>query len=281
MAVRGSGGLGGANRVFHLSGDGNKNQSFYQNRRVQVSTAAARLLVFPAIGGNVIMRDGNGMTAEGVTGVRIPDDAAPSIGFRPGWRILRSTILASIATSPGSFLATAGELETKRPEYWKGRLKSSTWALMIQRNRILGIAAATSASEVDDYALQQEACFIESVWIHPWMRGKGLGERLVTYLIEQQRKAAGTQKFYLWVLDYNTPAISLYERMDFKPTWRASKLPEIQFLREFDSGLVDDDELEQNAAARKQDRRDFRITYRLLTAKPAWTHLPRPERLPG
>ena len=60
---------------------------------------------------------------------------------------------------------------------------------------------------------------------------EGLGERLVTYLIEQQRKADGTQKFYLWVLDYNTPAIRLYERMGFKRTWRASELPETQFLQ--------------------------------------------------
>jgi ribosomal protein S18 acetylase RimI-like enzyme len=281
MAARRSCGLGGANSVFHLRGDGNENQSFYRNRRVQVPTAAARLLVFPAISSNVIMRDGNGMVAEGVTGVRSPDDAAPRIGFRPQWRILRSTILRSIATSPGAFLPAAGELEAKPPEYWKGRLKSSTWVLVVRRNRILGIAAAKPASEVDDYALQEEACFIESVWIHPSMRGKGLGERLVTNLIEQQRRAAGTRKFYLWVLDYNTPAISLYERMDFKHTWRASELPETQFLREFDSDLVDDDELKQNADARKQDRRDFRITYRLLSAKPAWTHLPRLERLPG
>ena len=155
---------------------------------------------------------------------------------------------------------------------------------MNARNRILGIAAAKPPSEVDDYALQEEACFIESVWIDPSMRGKGLGERLVTYLIEQQRKAAGIQKFYLWVFDYNTPAIRLYERMDFKPNVAGlgvARQTEIQFLREFDSDVVDDDELKQNADARKQDRKDFRITYRLLTAKPAWTHLPRFERLPG
>ena len=198
--------------------------------------------------------------------------------------ILRDTILKSVTTSPSAFLATAEELEAEPPEYWENRLKSSTWAVVQRGNQTLGIAAAKPPGEVDDYALQEDACFIESVWIDPSLRGKGLGERLVTYLIEQQRKAAGIQRFYLWVFDYNAPAIRLYNRMDFKPTGQPSQLldkAEIQFLRVFDSDLIDDDELKRNAAARKKDRKDLGITYRLLSATPSRTHLPRFERLRG
>lgn len=227
------------------------------------------------------MWGGDGMTANGAAGLRSPDDAAPPIAFRSDWRILRSAILASIATSPSAFLATADQLKAESPEYWKNRLKSSTWAWVKRRNKIVGIAAAKPPSEVDVYALQEKACFIESVWIHPSMRGNGFGERLVTYLIEQQRKAVGTQKFYLWVLDDNDSAIRLYDRMHFKPTPQCSELPESQFLRAFDSDLIDDEELKQNADARKQDRKDFEITYRLLTTRPGWTHLPGLERLLG
>ena len=95
---------------------------------------------------------------------------------------------------------------------------------------------------------------------------------------------AGIHRFYLWVFDHNAPAISLYERMDFKPTRQPSQLldkAEIQFLRVFDSDLIDDDELKRNAAAHKKDRKDLGITYRLLSATPSRTHLRQFERLCG
>jgi GNAT superfamily N-acetyltransferase len=230
------------------------------------------------------MRDWNGMLTDGASSVQSPDDVAPHSTPPSDLDILHDTILKSVTSSPGAFLATAEELEAETPEYWENRLKSSTWAVVQRGNQTLGIAAAKPPGEVDDYARQENACFIESVWIDPSMRGKGLGERLVTYLIEQQRKAVGIQRFYLWVFDYNAPAIRLYDRMDFKPTEQPSQLldkAEIQFLRAFDSDLIDEDELKRNAVARKKDRKDFRITYRLLSATPSRTHLPPFERLRG
>lgn len=250
--------------MSHLRIGGREN--IYRRRRVAVSIPVAKLLAFPAIGRNVLMRDRNRMVAvEDAAGIRCIDDAAPPNTPRPDWCIVREAILESIATSPDAFLATAGQLKKEPPEYWQGRLESSTWAVVQRGGDVLGIAAAKPPSEVDVYALEERACFIESVWIDPSIRGSGVGERLVTYLMEQRRREAGIQKFYLWVFDYNAPAIRLYERMKFEATRRPSELREIQFLREFDSDLIDNLELEQNADARTRDRVQFGITYRLLT----------------
>jgi ribosomal protein S18 acetylase RimI-like enzyme len=230
------------------------------------------------------MRDGNGMLADDASGIRSTDDVAQHNVSPSDLDVLRDTILKSVTTSSGAFLATVTELEAEPPEYWENRLRSSTWAVVQRGSQTLGIAAAKPPSEVDDYALQEKACFIESVWIDPSMRGKGFGERLVAYLIEQQRGAVGIQKFYLWVFDYNAPAIRLYKRMGFKPTGQPSDLldkSEVQFLRAFDSDLIDEDELKQNATDRKKDRKDLGITYRLLSANPARAHLLRLERLSG
>jgi ribosomal protein S18 acetylase RimI-like enzyme len=194
---------------------------------------------------------------------------------RPDWLILRDTILQSVATSPDAFLATADKLAAEPPEYWKDRLKSSTWAVVQRGGDILGVAAATPPSAVDRYASRDRARFIESVWIDPPTRGRGVGERLVTYLIEQQREA-GIQDFYLWVFDHNATAIGLYERMEFKRTGRPSELlyiTEIQFCRSFDSDVVDGEEVKRNGEARKQDWADFEITYRLLALPPASPHM--------
>ncbi len=255
------------------------NQPSYANTRANTANAGAKLLPFPAIKGNGAKRGGNGMLADGASDFQGPGEAAPLGAFRPDWLILRDTILKSVTTSPDAFLATAAQLGAEQSTYWQGRLELATWAVLQRGNEVLGIAAAKPPSETDDYAQQGKACFIESIWIDPSMRRNGFGERLVTYLVEQQRKD-GIQQFYLWVFDENAPAIRLYERLEFKRTWRPSQLldvPEIQFLRNFDSDVVDDDEQERNAAARDRDLRDLGITYRLLTRSPARTQLSRPD----
>jgi ribosomal protein S18 acetylase RimI-like enzyme len=221
------------------------------------------------------------MTADEATGIQGSSDATRDNLFRSDWRILRDTVLKSVATSPDAFLADADQLAKEPPEYWRDRLESATWVVLQRRKEILGIAAAKPPGEMDDYALREKAQFIESVWIDPSIRANGFGERLVTYLIEHQRKAAGIQAFYLWVVDSNEIAIHLYDRMHFKRTYRPSDLPEIQFLRAFDSDMIDDEELKQNVRARKRDRKALRISYRLLAAEQSWTHLPWLERLTG
>jgi ribosomal protein S18 acetylase RimI-like enzyme len=271
--------LRGRIAVFRQPGDRHDVQKArYRNQHV-VEFAVTGLLA-SAIGSHVIRRDGNGMKAAWVGGIR---DAIPRIAPWPDWQILRDTILESIATSPDSFLASADQLNAEPPEYWKDCLESSTWVVMEQGNKVLGIAAAKPPSMVDAYAPQEKACFIESVWIDPTMRGNGFGERLVTYLMEQ-RRATGIQYFYLWVFDHNTPAIHLYESMAFKPTGQPSELLcplEIQYLLKFDSDVLDDDELKRNEAARLWDQADYGITYRRLTANAPWPYLPLPDRLLG
>jgi ribosomal protein S18 acetylase RimI-like enzyme len=209
------------------------------------------------------------MTRSGVSDVGSVD-CAPD----PDWRVLRDTIVRALDESPKAFLATADQVAAEPPRFWQHRLTSASWAVVQHGQQILGIAAAKPPGKTDDNALPGRACFIESVWIHPDLRMQGVGQRLVTYLIEQQRQA-GIQEFYLWVFDHNAPAIRLYDRMDFKPTGRPSELPETQFLLRFDSDVIDHEEVQDNLERRAGDRRDFGITYRMLTAESTGTHLPR------
>jgi ribosomal protein S18 acetylase RimI-like enzyme len=206
--------------------------------------------------------------------VRGSDAAAPHSGPCPDWCILRNAVLESVATSPDAFLTKADEIKGKSRAFWKRKLRSSHWAVVQRGDEVLGIAAAKPPGKIDSYASQGEACFIESVWISPNIRRQGIGERLVNYLIEQKRRD-GIRQFYLWVFDQNTPAIELYENMEFKPTDNPSALPgvpEIQYLREFDSALVDDEEAARNEATRADDQEMLKITYRMLTS---------PANLPG
>jgi ribosomal protein S18 acetylase RimI-like enzyme len=183
----------------------------------------------------------------------------------PGdWQVLRDAVLECLTVSANAFLIDLRQVVHQTPEFWQSKLGSAQWAVVRRGEEILGIAAAKAPAETDDYALPGKACFIESVWIDPELRQQGVGERLVTYLIDQQRQV-GITDFYLWVVNGNDPAIRLYERMQFKQTPRESQWPETQFLRRFDSSVVDGEELRSNAADRAGDQERLGITYRLLS----------------
>ncbi len=190
----------------------------------------------------------------------------------PDWRVLREAVLASLTESPKAFIASADELAGKPAKYWRQRLRGSSWAVVERGDRTLGVAAAKPPGELDDNAQLGEACFIESVWVDPDLRGNGVARRLVTYLIEQQRQE-GIRDFYLWVLDHNDPAVRLYKRMEFEQTDRRSELPETQFLRRFDRDVTDG-ERRENLDGREADKRALGISYRMLGGQPALRHLP-------
>ena len=192
---------------------------------------------------------------------------ASDVNLLPGDAgMLQYAVLKSVLTSPDAFLATAGQLKEKPPSYWREQLGSAAWAVVERGDRILGIAAAKPPRGQDtEYADPGKACFIESVWLDPSMRAKGVGKHLVNYLIEEKRRA-GIQDFYLWVLDDNAPAITLYEHMQFKLTHRPSTWPETQYRLAFDSDVIDDAERARDEDDRKRDWDAFRVTYRLLSS---------------
>jgi ribosomal protein S18 acetylase RimI-like enzyme len=194
---------------------------------------------------------------------RSPDYMTVPYRLPSDWRVLRDTIIKSLEMSPDAFLTSLEQVQGEGQAFWDRKLGSAQWAVVQRDGQALGIAAAKPPVETDDYAVPGKACFIESIWIDPRLREQGVGRRLVTYLIEQQR-LVGIQDFYIWVFNHNDPAIHLYDRMDFKRTGRDSKLPETQFLRKFDSEVVDDEELRHNRAERATDKSDFGITYRIL-----------------
>jgi ribosomal protein S18 acetylase RimI-like enzyme len=196
--------------------------------------------------------------------VRNPAHYSPDLSGSD-WRVLRGAILKSLTTSPDAFLATLEQIKHQPAEFWQYKLVSATWAVVQHGSEVFGIAAAKMPADTDDYALPERARFIESVWVAPELRRRGVAQRLLTYLIDQQRQA-GIQEFYLWVLNHNNPAAQLYDTMGFKQEVRSSLYPETQFLLRFDSDVVDDEELDVKGQLRAGDDRTLGITYRLLSA---------------
>ena len=114
---------------------------------------------------------------------------------------------------------------------------------------------------------QASARYIESLWIEPDLRGQGLAERLIKYLLEAEyRKGHQIRHFLLWVFDTNSAAISLYKRMGFKQTSEIHEgdQTEVKYRLDFEFVVHAAVGLMVNEAARRYDQRQRGVTYRVL-----------------
>jgi ribosomal protein S18 acetylase RimI-like enzyme len=185
-------------------------------------------------------------------------------------KILRDALREAILTSPDSFLTTVEDVDTKSLDYWIGEMRSSTWAVTERQGDVVGVAAAKRPDPHKDKEDQATTRYIESVWICPDLRGRRLSERLIRYLLEAEyRKNQDIRHFLLWVFTNNSPAIRLYEDMGFvrTPDTNRGIRTEIKYHLNIDREVYAAVHLAVNDAARRQDERQYGVTYRILGGK--------------
>jgi ribosomal protein S18 acetylase RimI-like enzyme len=184
-------------------------------------------------------------------------------------RILQAALRSAIGTSPGSFLKTVEYVEAQPLDYWINEIRSSTWAVAERDEEIVGVVAG-KLPDSDKYAEDQAFTrYIESVWIKPELRGRGLGKRLIHYLLETEyRKNRYIRQFLLWVFENNSSAIKMYEHLGFKATPERKLLhrtghsrteTEIKYCLDFDAAVH-----AVHETARRLDRYRYGVTYRVL-----------------
>lgn len=186
--------------------------------------------------------------------------------------ILQGTLREAILTSPDSFLKTVEDVEAKSLDYWVDEIRSSTWAVAQRRGEVVGIVVGKRPDTDKDPEDHTITRYIESVWITPALRGKGLGRRLIRYLLEAEyRNNRHIRHFLLWVFTTNSSAIRLYERMGFVPTRETKTLKtnegartERKYRLDFDTAVHPAVGSAVNEAARRQDMRRYGVTYRVL-----------------
>lgn len=157
--------------------------------------------------------------ADRACGAEYPVGAEPLPGPRDA-HMLKSAMHKAISTSPEAFLTTTSELEAREEteaDYWEREIRSFTWAVIQRGAELVGFAVARwPDGDMDRDVDPVAARFIESVWIHPRLRGKRRAERLLRLLFEVElAKSPGIERFLLWVFDKNEYAIRLYRRMGF------------------------------------------------------------------
>ena len=201
---------------------------------------------------------------EGAGGLSGPN-AGPAI-FRDA-KVLEDTMGKAISTSPDSFLTTLVEIASKKTNDWVHEIKSSTWVVAERDGKGVGVAACKPPDQGKDEESGHDSRYIESVWIDPHLRRRRLGERLIKYLMAAEfRKNPGIRQFLLWVFEANSPAISLYKRMDFVFTGdrHDGPRPEIKYRLDVNHETYTDSWQAADKVLLGDSKEKYGVTYRML-----------------
>ena len=145
---------------------------------------------------------------------------------RDDWKVLRDARLSALDESPQSFLAEYSQQEKCGQEYWQAEFDRGDWIVgeVGDRNVCLtGVTQESSASADERY--------LEYVWVAPDFRRCGTALYMLTEIIGELRES-GVRTVFLWTLDVDNPARSLYKRLKFVTASRRQKLgadPEKRF----------------------------------------------------
>jgi GNAT superfamily N-acetyltransferase len=122
--------------------------------------------------------------------------------------------LAALCDSPSAFVNTwAAEWEWRR-ERWHDCFIGRMWTVAQADGGVVGIGCLAPPDEG-----APRANFIESVWVRPQYRQRGVLRHMVEHL-EVLAAFAGATELRLWVLDTNERARTAYHKLGFSPRAR-------------------------------------------------------------
>lgn len=127
------------------------------------------------------------------------------------WYVLRSTRLRALRESPQAFTSHY-LIEARWHEgEWRDRIATARWIVAIDTGLVIGIAAL-----VNGHA-PSERPHVESIWVAPTHRRKGVFRSLVDALVDEGRRLK-LGELLLWVLEDNVVARLAYIQLGFRPT---------------------------------------------------------------
>jgi GNAT superfamily N-acetyltransferase len=137
----------------------------------------------------------------------------PSEGMR--FRVIR---LRSLKDAPDAFGSTYEETAARPEQSWSEQVAKMPTFVAVVDGRDVGVVRGAADEE------SRDAAWLLSMWVAPEARGTGVGEALIDTLIGWAR-GCGYARISLDVADGNRHAVSLYERMGFKPNGEVGALP--------------------------------------------------------
>jgi ribosomal protein S18 acetylase RimI-like enzyme len=125
------------------------------------------------------------------------------------WHVARDARLAALRDSPEAFLLAQPPEHLWDEDRWRRSCRSGIWAVSQAGAHTVGLARLSYVSP---------DAYVESVWTHPQHRRRGVASRMVRELIAAQRPD-GQGDIFVWVIQPNGPASSLYKKLGFEETF--------------------------------------------------------------
>lgn len=126
------------------------------------------------------------------------------------WKLLQDLRLRALEESPDAFLSKADTGRAGDEAHWRGRCTRDVWVVARTGRQVIGIACSNQDSEQPPYSRH-----IESVWVDPEHREKGVLRAMLAYLVELE---PDVRDWFVWVLDGNELAREVYEHLGFETT---------------------------------------------------------------
>jgi ribosomal protein S18 acetylase RimI-like enzyme len=130
---------------------------------------------------------------------------------------LRAVWLRALEDSPSSFAADPDREASLPRKVWRRSVADSTWVVAWINEEPVGLARCLA--DPDDPTSR----YIESVWVDPRFRRKGLVAAMLERL-ETRARRSGATRFRLWVLDGNSNAVDAYTKLGFAEDGMTSRI---------------------------------------------------------
>lgn len=127
------------------------------------------------------------------------------------WEEYREVRLASLADSPGAFLATYADEEAEPEQYWRTRMAQADRLLASRDGSPLGVVSVQPRQE------PPRAANLCDLWVTPTARATGVAWSLVQAGAVQAVRNGCTQLYY-WVGSENGRAIAFASNAGFRVT---------------------------------------------------------------
>jgi ribosomal protein S18 acetylase RimI-like enzyme len=141
----------------------------------------------------------------------------PKLSFAPDirlltedeWGELRNIRLDALRESPQTFLSTYEREILYDAGRWRDEFKRGNWYIGILAGKPISLLGVVRGPGVPI-----SECYLEYLWVSPEYRRSRIAFGMLTMVLECLRTASvGT--VFVWVLDGNEAARSLYERIGF------------------------------------------------------------------
>lgn len=136
------------------------------------------------------------------------------------WADLRAIRLKALQESPQAFLSTFERELSWGRDRWLAEFGRGDWSVGFMAGRAVCLLGATRPPGMPGHHI-----YLESIWVAPEHRGRGVAGRLLTFTFDRLG-AAGIEVVFLHVLDGNDAPMRLYKRASFTSASKPEPLTE-------------------------------------------------------